>query len=93
MPAYDVFANRDPLSSMALERMLADLSTRRYATGLEPVGSEVEERASGTSKSAVSRRFVQLTRTALEALMARSTLIRASSWIWLARLPPNSDPA
>ncbi|MGH7001625.1 MAG: IS256 family transposase [Stellaceae bacterium] len=71
VPAYDAFAGRDQLSRMALERMLAGLSTRRYATGLEPVGSAIEERASGTSKSAVSRRFVQLTRTALEELMTR----------------------
>ena len=71
VPAYDVFAGREQLNGMALERMLAGLSTRRYASGLEPVGSEVEQRASGTSKSAVSRRFVQLTRTALEELMTR----------------------
>lgn len=71
VPAYDTFASRDLLSQMALERMLAGLSTRRYASGLEPVGSAVEEQASGTSRSAVSRRFVQLTRTALEELMAR----------------------
>lgn len=71
MPAYDAFAGRDQLTRMALERMLAGLSTRRYATGLEPVGSEVEHQASGTSRSAVSRRFVHLTRSALEELMTR----------------------
>lgn len=71
VPVYDTFASRDQLTQMALERMLAGLSTRRYATGLEPVGSAVEEHASGTSRSAVSRRFVQLTRTALEELMTR----------------------
>jgi len=36
------------------------LSTRRYAAGLEPVGIPVEQTASSTSKSAVSRRFSQL---------------------------------
>jgi len=41
--------------------MLASLSTRRYPVGLEPVGSEVEATATGTSKSAVSRRFVART--------------------------------
>ena len=49
--------------------MLAGLSTRRYAPGLEPVG-EVE--ASGTSRSAVSRRFCHRTRVALAELMART---------------------
>jgi putative transposase len=38
--------------------------------GLEPVGSAVEEVASGTSKSAVSRRFVGLTRTGLHETMS-----------------------
>jgi transposase-like protein len=54
---------------MALERMLAKLSTRRYATGLEPVGAEVAAAASGTSRSAVSRRFVAGTEAALDRLM------------------------
>lgn len=72
VPAYDFFAGRDQLSTMALERMLAGLSTRRYAAGLEPVGSGVTEHASGTSRSAVSRRFVERTRHALDELMNRS---------------------
>ncbi|MBD0292560.1 MAG: transposase [Jiangellaceae bacterium] len=50
--------------------MLAKLSTRRYATGLEPVGAEVVVRASGTSKSAISRRFVAGAERALEQLMS-----------------------
>jgi putative transposase len=71
VPAYDAFSSRDQLAGMALERMLAGLSTRRYATGLEPVGSAVKEHTSATSKSAVSRRFVALTRSALSELMSR----------------------
>lgn len=71
VPAYDFFADRDQLSTMAVERMLAGLSTRRYAAGLEPVGSDVTERSSGTSRSAVSRRFVERTRRALDELMSR----------------------
>ena len=50
--------------------MLAGLSTRRYARGLEPVGEQVEAAASGTSRSAVSRRFVQGTQAALTELMS-----------------------
>lgn len=52
-----------------MQRMLAKLSTRRYATGLEPVGTDIEASASGTSKSAVSRRFVAGTEHALAGLM------------------------
>jgi putative transposase len=51
--------------------MLARLSTRRYRVGLEPVGSQVEQTATGTSKSAVSRRFVAATEHALAELLAR----------------------
>jgi putative transposase len=50
--------------------MLAKLSTRRYQAGLEPVGSRVEQAATGTSKSAVSRRFVAATERALAELLA-----------------------
>jgi putative transposase len=51
--------------------MLAKLSTRRYQAGLEPVGVGVESTAMGTSKSAVSRRFVAATEHALADLLAR----------------------
>jgi putative transposase len=50
--------------------MLAKLSTRRYQVGLEPVGTAVEQAATGTSKSAVSRRFVAATEHALAELLA-----------------------
>jgi putative transposase len=70
VPAYELFASTDVLSSMVLERMMAKLSTRRYQAGLEPVGAQVESTARSTSKSAVSRRFVAATETALAGLLA-----------------------
>jgi putative transposase len=63
--SYDVFSGSDLLEGIALERMMAKLSTRRYCAGLEPVGAQVEATARSTSKSAVSRRFVARTETAL----------------------------
>src|SRR5665648_20778 len=48
----------------------AGLSTRRYPVGLEPVGHRVEQTGRSTSKSAVSRRFVAATETALADLLA-----------------------
>ena len=54
---------------MAMERMLAKVSTRRYGAALEPVGSAVTARSRGTSCSAVSRRLVAVTETALSELM------------------------
>ena len=56
---------------MAMEKMLAGLSTRRYPVGLEPVGEQVAEKSSATSKSAVSRRFVAMTETALADLLSQ----------------------
>jgi putative transposase len=55
--AYELFSGTELLGRLALERMLGGLSTRRYPLGLEPVGTQAEQAASGTSKSAVSRRL------------------------------------
>jgi len=68
---YEHFADRDPLSRIVLERMLAGVSTRRYRRTQELVGDEVEQTARSTSRSAVSRTFVERTRVALGELMSR----------------------
>ncbi len=70
VPAYELFSGTEVLGRMAMERMLAGLSTRRYRVGLEPVGARTEQAATATSKSAVSRRFVAATETALAELLA-----------------------
>jgi putative transposase len=51
--------------------MLAGLATRRHPAAAEPVGTRVQAQASATSRSAVSRRFVAQTKTALADLLAR----------------------
>lgn len=71
LQTYEHFADRDPLQRVVLERMLAGVSTRRYRRTQEPVGEEVEQQARSTSKSAVSRSFVERTREALGELMGR----------------------
>jgi putative transposase len=68
---YEYFADRDPLSRSVLERMLAGVSTRRYRRTQEPVGAGVEQQARSTSKSSVSRTFIERTRVALHELMSR----------------------
>jgi transposase-like protein len=70
VPSYELFSNTEVLGRMAMERMLAGLSTRRYGAGLEPVGARTEQTATSTSRSAVSRRFVAATETALAQLLA-----------------------
>jgi putative transposase len=71
LATYEYFAARDPLATVVMDRMLAGVSTRRYARVGEPVGQEVEREASATSRSTVSELFVASTRTALGELMAR----------------------
>jgi putative transposase len=70
IPSYELFTSTEILGKMAMEKMLAGLSTRRYPVGLEPVGQQITEKSSATSKSAVSRRFVTMTETALAELLA-----------------------
>ncbi len=70
VPAYETFNSTEVLGELALERMMAKLSTRRYRAGLEPVGQAVAATATSTSRSAVSRRFVTLTERALAEMMA-----------------------
>jgi putative transposase len=70
VPAYELFSGTEVLGRMAMERMLAGLSTRHYPAGLEPVGARTEQAAAATSRSAVSRRFVAATETALAQLLA-----------------------
>ena len=69
--SYEYFADRDPLTRAVMDRMLAGVSTRKYASVGEPVGEEVEQESSATSKSTVSELFIERTTTALGELMSR----------------------
>jgi putative transposase len=71
LATYEHFADRDALQRVVLERMLAGVSTRRYPRTQEPVGEQIETRSRSTSKSAVSRTFVERTRESLAELMSR----------------------
>jgi putative transposase len=69
--SYEYFADRDPLTRAVMDRMLAGVSTRKYAGVGEPVGDDVEESSSATSKTSVSEMFIERTTTALGELMSR----------------------
>ena len=71
LQAYSEFAADDLLSQVVLERMLAGVATRRHARIAEPIGKAVLESSTSTGRSAVSRRFVKETETALAELLAR----------------------
>jgi transposase-like protein len=68
LSTWELFSSEDLLSERTVAVMLAGLSTRRYADGLEPTGTDDER---STSRSSVSRRFVRRTRQALGELMSR----------------------
>lgn len=71
LDTWAAFSSEDLLDQVVLERMLAGVATRRHADVSEPLGEAIEARARGTSRSAVSRRFIRATRHALDELMAR----------------------
>ncbi len=68
LPSWKRFSADDPLTERAVEQMVVGVSTRKYARSLEPVADGVATR--GTSRSAVSRRFVAATQQQLDEWMA-----------------------
>jgi transposase-like protein len=71
LASYTHFAAEDLLTEVVMERMLAGVATRRHARTAEPVSEKVSGTQKSVSKSAISRRFVRQTETALAELMAR----------------------
>ena len=68
LPTFRAFAADDPLNRRVVEQILVGVATRQYGRSLEPLGPDVRTR--GTSKSAVSRRFVAQTQAQLDAWRA-----------------------
>ncbi len=69
LPTWAAFSAEDPLHERAVEQMLVGVSTRNYARSLEPVPEELAVR--GTSRSAVSRRFVAATEKQMAEWLGR----------------------
>src|SRR4030095_198076 len=69
LPTFQTMAQRDPLDRRVVEQMLVGVATRQYARSLDALPADVPSR--GTSKSAVSRRFVAKTQAQLETWQAR----------------------
>jgi putative transposase len=70
LDSYALLSDRDLLTQVAVERMLAGVATRRHGLVAEPIGEELEEVARGDSKSAISRRFVTATKEKLAELLS-----------------------
>jgi transposase-like protein len=69
LPSWVAFGAEDPLHERAVEQMLVGVSTRNYNRSLEPVPDELVSR--GTSRSAVSRRFVAATERQMAEWLGR----------------------
>ena len=73
LPTFQTMAREDPLNRRMVEQMLVGVATRQYARSLDPLPTTMVSR--GTSKSAVSRRFV--VKTAAQLAAWRSTALDA----------------
>lgn len=69
LPTFEWAAAADPLHAATLAAIAAGVSTRRYAATQEPVPAA--HRPSAASKSAVSRRFVELSQEQLDDWLGR----------------------
>jgi putative transposase len=69
LPTWEHFADADPLTPRAVEQMVLGVSTRNYGRSIEAAPNGFETR--GTSKSAVSRRFVAATQATFTSMMSR----------------------
>ena len=70
LSTWTELSSADPLDARALEQMAIGVATRKYGRSLEDLPHEIDSR--GTSKSAVSRRFVAMTAEMLAQWMTRS---------------------
>jgi transposase-like protein len=69
LPSWTAFGAEDPLHERAVEQMLVGVTTRRYERSLEPLPADLPSR--GTSRSAVSRRFVAATEKQMTEWLGR----------------------
>ena len=68
LPTARSFTAADPLNRRVVDQMLIGGATCQYARSLDPLGADITTR--GTSKSAVSRRFVAQTQAQVDAWRA-----------------------
>src|SRR5260221_842405 len=69
LSTWEHFAGADPLTPRAVEQMVLGVSTRNYERSIEPAPPGMQTR--GTSRSAVSRRFVAATQETFTTMMSR----------------------
>ncbi len=71
LPSWEILRDGDLLLEWALNLMVLNVSTRKYGRAVRlPEGDLAKARGDGTSKSAVSRRFVALSRKKMRAWLS-----------------------
>lgn len=70
LATWDMASATDLLDQLTVERMLAGVATRRYSD-VEATAGRIDDTVHATSKSAISRRFVKATETAMSELLSR----------------------
>jgi transposase-like protein len=70
LPTWEWVTQEDPLERRAMQQMLVGVSTRGYASSLEPPPPGIDESLS-VSRSSVSRRFVAQTKARVEEFLSR----------------------
>ncbi len=80
LPSWEAARSEDLLGRWAMNLMLINVSTRRFGWAVRlPEGDIPASAGSGTSKSAVSRRFVALSAAQMKEWMA-ADLLGARNW-------------
>lgn len=71
LETWEQLASADPLSARAYEQMVVGVATRKYGRSLEALPEELAKGERSTSKSTVSRKFVEASQARLDAWLGR----------------------
>ena len=71
LETWEQLTATDPLEARAYEQMVIGVATRKYARSLEPLPEELAEGERSTSRSTVSRKFINASKKKLTEWMSR----------------------
>jgi transposase-like protein len=71
LEVWEQLSASDPMTDRAYEQMVVGVATRKYARSLEPLPEELAAEERSTTKSTVSRKFVEASQARLNEWMSR----------------------
>jgi putative transposase len=71
LETWEQLSSTDPLEERAYEQMVVGVATRKYDRSLEPLPEELSEGERSTSRSTVSRKFVEASKKRLDDWLSR----------------------